>query len=88
MSDFKSYLVAAVKAEDEKIDENFISEFLFIPESKEQFLIPINKLVEWKVDCLKSDAKKRLKKGLFKASGKANYAYRGVLQNALRSGSE
>jgi hypothetical protein len=62
---FKSYCLEIVRSTDAELDEKLVEDFLFIPESKEQFPIPLEKLVDWGIDINKGGAKRRLYKGSF-----------------------
>jgi hypothetical protein len=57
MTTFETWAIKTIKAEDEKIDEKFLSEFMFSLESKEPFPMPIEKLVEWELAATKKDRK-------------------------------
>ncbi len=66
MATFKSYVLDILKAEDKTLDEKFIEDFAFIPESKEPFPIPLEKLVEWSVYAAKNEVRRALDNGPYK----------------------
>lgn len=56
------YVRDTISKGDSGIDLEFAEKFMFIAESKDKFPVDINLLVEWDVDTLKGNAKKRLVK--------------------------
>lgn len=60
--DLVEYACVVIKESKLKLDSDFIKTFMFALDSKEEYPIDINLLVEWKVDSRKDNAKKRLYK--------------------------
>ena len=65
MSDFKSYAVAAIRAEDEKIDSALTERFISLLENKDPFPIPLEVLVECEVYSGSKEAKRGLERAGF-----------------------
>ena len=63
--DFIVFARSQIAEEKIDLDIDFVIEFMFSLDSKEQFCIPIEKLVETGIDSQKIHAKKRLEKGEF-----------------------
>lgn len=59
---FEQYVSKLITKENNILDEKFVTDFMFSLESDEKLCIPIEKLVEWKVDINKATAKQRLNK--------------------------
>ena len=59
---FEQYVSKLITEENNTLDEKFVTDFMFSLESDEKLCVPIEKLVEWKVDTQKIHAKTRLNK--------------------------